>query len=693
MNRTFKLGIIGIISLIILSGAWFYINQYSQRSKATSTGIDAVIALPLSQTFTGGDTKTMKVTIQAPAGQTTNRISGFDVTLSGTGNAQIKDVGDPSTSLIGPTPAAAVVYTRVRKDANPDGSWRVAYVVQQPFGQLPYAIDLPIQVQGVSAGTGSISVQSSAVTQLVGNIGVHLYTLSVTTPTPTPTTTPPVATLTPTRTPTPTKVFLPDFTVSGAIVVSPNPQYVNQSVNIRFTIINQGNVSSPMTYMYTNQADGRSTIGVGNTCNGSTVLDPGGTCVSSYNFTFPSVGIRTLSIGLDSSNLVVESNEMNNQFTASVNIVAPGTTLTPTPTVTPSRTPTPTATLTPYPCTDSDMDAAHPDGNNPYVKGTVNGLAGNDVPTTDTDACRTPNFYGDGFDYVVEWFCWYNPTAQKYYRINTNTKCEFGCNNGACLMSIPTPTRTPTPTTAVLKPDFAISSKMAIPFSQSVNQPVNIRFTIVNQGQVSAPMTYMYVEQAGGFSTLGSGNTCTASTVLSPGGYCVSSYNFTFSTPGRKTLVIKIDVDNLVSESNESNNQGFMDVDIISPIITDTPTPTITPTTAPNCLCQTSENSCSLDCAFPTPGLDNTYVSPFKCAPSIISNPTDALKKEWCRRTSRASGDADGVDGVTLVDYDYYRRIATLDKGIIPATVNSDFNGDGEVGTLDAEIISKVLGL
>ena len=77
-------------------------------------------------------------------------------------------------------------------------------------------------------------------------------------------------------------------------------------------------------------------------------------------------------------------------------------------------------------CTDSDG------GISLYEKGTTVGLAADDVLTTRVDSCWPHNYYGDGYDYVAEWYCWTSPTYGKTYAINTNEKCPNGCKDGAC---------------------------------------------------------------------------------------------------------------------------------------------------------------------------------------------------------------------------------------------------------------------
>ena len=100
---------------------------------------------------------------------------------------------------------------------------------------------------------------------------------------------------------------------------------------------------------------------------------------------------------------------------------------TPAMPITPVTPTTPATPATPVSCTDSDG------GKNYYIKGTTIGLASDGVITTRIDSCWEPNYYGDGYDYIAEWFC------ADGYAINTNEKCIYGCKDGACLSSI-TPT-------------------------------------------------------------------------------------------------------------------------------------------------------------------------------------------------------------------------------------------------------------
>ena len=78
-------------------------------------------------------------------------------------------------------------------------------------------------------------------------------------------------------------------------------------------------------------------------------------------------------------------------------------------------------------CTDSDG------GENYYVKGTTTGLIHGGGTSTLTDSCYPNNYYGDGYDYLLEYYCLKDATDGKTYIQNNNVKCQVGCVNGACV--------------------------------------------------------------------------------------------------------------------------------------------------------------------------------------------------------------------------------------------------------------------
>lgn len=125
---------------------------------------------------------------------------------------------------------------------------------------------------------------------------------------------------------------------------------------------------------------------------------------------------------------------------------------------------------------------------------------------------------------------------------------------------------------------------------------------------------------------------------------------------------------------------------------TSTPTPpTITPVST--CVCKT-DNSCDTTCIFDKiPGIA-TYRSPILCnlnATIFSSAPTSTNKNNWCKTSPlRTRGDADLNNAVDNTDYLYY--VQAVNGGKIPPSVNPDFNGDGEVGTSDRQIVVTTLG-
>ena len=66
------------------------------------------------------------------------------------------------------------------------------------------------------------------------------------------------------------------------------------------------------------QADGYSVLDKTNTCANATVLQPKGTCLSIYTFTFPTAGTKVMKIRLDPNSQIVESNETNNNLQTTI---------------------------------------------------------------------------------------------------------------------------------------------------------------------------------------------------------------------------------------------------------------------------------------------------------------------------------------------------------------------------------------
>ena len=163
-------------------------------------------------------------------------------------------------------------------------------------------------------------------------------------------------------------------------------------------------------------------------------------------------------------------------------------------------------------------------------------------------------------------------------------------------------------------------------------------------------------------------------------------------------------------QTKKCNTQSCVPKTPTPPKTTATPIPTVTPvpptvtpipptatpvpptaTPVPGCLCSTN-GVCAAVCSFDKFDPPVTYTDPIKCNLStslFATDPSEDNKTSWCQATKRTKGDADGNGVVNNADYFYY--VAAVNGGKIPATVNPDFNGDGEVGAADRTIIIKSL--
>jgi len=132
-----------------------------------------------------------------------------------------------------------------------------------------------------------------------------------------------------------------------------------------------------------------------------------------------------------------------------------------------------------------------------------------------------------------------------------------------------------------------------------------------------------------------------------------------------------------------------------TPGLSITPDPTITGLVNPNCSCV--NDLCNSSCVFqrflPNEIANLIYGEPIRCSlpNSYFSEaPTDQNKNSWCERQYRTKGNADTND-LTIDMKDYYYYVAAVNGGKIPKFVNPDFNGDGEIGVADREIIMRSL--
>lgn len=117
---------------------------------------------------------------------------------------------------------------------------------------------------------------------------------------------------------------------------------------------------------------------------------------------------------------------------------------------------------------------------------------------------------------------------------------------------------------------------------------------------------------------------------------------------------------------------------------------TLTPSPLPVCICKedgTCDNSCNFE------KLNNTnYSTPIKCSlsSSIFPTPLSADdKNNWCKRSKRTKGDANG-DG-QIDDLDYYYYVQASNQGSLPSNINPDFNGDGLINSDDRMIVIKTI--
>jgi hypothetical protein len=116
----------------------------------------------------------------------------------------------------------------------------------------------------------------------------------------------------------------------------------------------------------------------------------------------------------------------------------------------------------------------------------------------------------------------------------------------------------------------------------------------------------------------------------------------------------------------------------------------LTPT--PNVNCKCTSNICTSSCLTDYFS-DVTYTKPPKCGiiTSIYqSTPTVDDQLNWCKYYLRVKGDANGDGIINTMDYFYFTAVKTAGAKI-PASINVDFNGDGNIGIDDRAVIVKTI--
>jgi hypothetical protein len=141
--------------------------------------------------------------------------------------------------------------------------------------------------------------------------------------------------------------------------------------------------------------------------------------------------------------------------------------------------------------------------------------------------------------------------------ICTKTADGNKCRNPQCY-SVESCNCYPTPTPSIIPsklPDLTFDGPIKIGSSVANLREYTLSVLIVNKGLTAANAWAFYTSQADGYGEVHASNTCVNYTILKLGDTCVLAYTFTFGTPGSKVMTIRLDPNNQIQESNESNNE------------------------------------------------------------------------------------------------------------------------------------------
>ena len=161
-----------LIILAIFTFVFFvlFIQQYLRKPRALADQVDVTIS-PSNSTMAPGQEQTLSVVVNS--GDTSKKISGFDLVFTSDNNTTFTDVLPPNAF----NTSVQLSATQLIKDVQPHRI-RISYAFLNANADLDSAISLQIKMKGNAAGTGTVDIDT-ANSSVVGNIAATTYGFGV----------------------------------------------------------------------------------------------------------------------------------------------------------------------------------------------------------------------------------------------------------------------------------------------------------------------------------------------------------------------------------------------------------------------------------------------------------------------------------------------------------------------------------
>jgi hypothetical protein len=161
-----------LIILAIITFVFYvlFIQQYLRKTRALADQVDVTIS-PSNSTMAPGQEQTLSVVVNS--GDTSKKISGFDLVFTSDNNTTFTDVLAPNAL----STSVELSATQLIKDVQPHRI-RISYAFLNANAYLDSAISLQIKMKGNAAGTGTVDIDTTN-SSVVGNIAATTYGFGV----------------------------------------------------------------------------------------------------------------------------------------------------------------------------------------------------------------------------------------------------------------------------------------------------------------------------------------------------------------------------------------------------------------------------------------------------------------------------------------------------------------------------------
>ena len=183
-----KIILVGFVGILTSLFIYNYVGNNISRSKAATDTADITFTPRTGSFDIAGTTVALFIQTQ----ESSQKISGFDITLNAKDALEIVSVGDPTFP---DRPTGSVQAVKIKKDVTTTQA-HLSYVFQNPSMDLPHIVQMQVVIRGRFSGQGILEIGNAQVagtsSKSAFDLNLHNsgYNFFFPSPTPQPTATP-----------------------------------------------------------------------------------------------------------------------------------------------------------------------------------------------------------------------------------------------------------------------------------------------------------------------------------------------------------------------------------------------------------------------------------------------------------------------------------------------------------------------